>query len=278
MSTIIKPQSHLRAFKEIVGLLTRHRQLTWEMVKREISDRYAGQVLGTLWTIGHPLILMAIYVFIFTVIFKQKTGGTFELPRDFTTYLLSGLIPWMAFQESMMKSPTVIISYSNLVKQVVFPIEILPVKGVIASVITQLISTVILIIYVLISHGAIPLTYLLIPVIFFFQILAMIGVAYILSSIGVYLRDMKEFVQVFCLAGFYLLPLFYLPSQFPRVLMPAFYVNPFYYLVLCWRDVLYFGRFENLWAWPVFVIGSLVVFTSGYALFRRLRTMFGNVL
>ena len=72
MSTIIKPQSHFRAFKEIAELLTRHRQLTWEMVRREISDRYAGQVFGTLWTIGHPLILMAIYVFIFTVIFNQR--------------------------------------------------------------------------------------------------------------------------------------------------------------------------------------------------------------
>ena len=122
MKSFLNPARHFREFKEITGILITHHQLTFEMVRRDLSDRYAGQVFGILWTIGHPMILMAIYLFIFTVVFKLKVGGTYELPRDFTTYLLSGLIPWMMFQESMMRGTTAITNQRSLVKQVVFPI------------------------------------------------------------------------------------------------------------------------------------------------------------
>jgi len=274
----LNPRTHFHALREIIGLLTRHRQLTWEMTKREISDRYAGQMLGAFWTIGHPMILMGVYLFIFAVVFKQKIGGTRELPLDYVTYLLCGLIPWMSFQEAMSKSATVIISNANLVKQVVFPIEILPVKGVIASFITQFISTIILILYVVIKHGYVPLTYTLIPVIFILQIMAMIGVSYILSSIGVYFRDLKDFVQVFCLVGMYVMPIFYLPEQVPQLFRPILYLNPFSYFIWCYQDIFYFGRIEHGWAWIIYIFMSVGVFYFGYRIFRKLKVMFGNVL
>jgi len=271
-------KNHFQAFREIISLLTRHRQLTWEMTKREISDRYAGQVIGTIWAIGHPLILMGIYVFIFGFVFKIKIGGTHELPLDYTTYILSGLIPWMAFQESMNKSVTVIAGNANLVKQVVFPIEVLPVKSVIASFLTQLVSTLILVMYVFVKNGFLLRTYTLIPLLFFLQILAMIGVSYILSSVGVYFRDLKDFVQVFCIAGIYLMPIFYLPAQVPAAFRPFLYLNPFSYLGWCYQDACYFGYFEHPWAWIVLAIGSIAIFSTGYRLFRKLKIMFGNVL
>lgn len=277
-SRLLNARGHLQAFHEVVMLLTRHRHLTWEMTKREISDRYAGQVLGIFWAVGHPLVLMAIYVFIFAYVFKMKIGGTRELPLDYTTYLLSGLIPWMSFQEAMGKSTTVIVGNANLVKQVVFPIEILPVKGVFASLATQVISTIILIGYLLFTYRSLPLTYSLLPVLFFFQTLAMIGVSYIFSALGTYFRDLKDFVQVFCVAGIYLMPVFYLPSQVPEVFRPLLYLNPFSYLAWCYQDACYFGRFENPWAWAIFLTGSLAIFYVGYRIFRKLKIMFGNVL
>jgi lipopolysaccharide transport system permease protein len=221
---------------------------------------------------------MGVYVFIFAYVFKQKIGGTVELPLDYTTYLLCGLIPWLSFQESMNKSASVIVGYSNLVKQVVFPIEILPVKGVISSFLTQLITTAILIAYVLISHGSLLWTYVLIPVLFFFQLLAMIGVSYVFSSVGVYFRDLKEFVQAFGTIGLYIMPIFYLPDQVPRIFQPLLYLNPFSYVAWCYQDVFYFGRFEHPWAWAVFIVLSIVIFSLGYRVFRKLREMFGNVL
>ena len=132
MKSIINIKISYQAFREIMLLLTRHRQLTFAMAQREIADRYAGQFLGVLWAIIHPVIVMGVYVFIFAYVFKMKIGGTHNMPLDYTTYLLSGLIPWMCFQESMSKASVVIVNNANLVKQVVFPLEVLPVKVVIA--------------------------------------------------------------------------------------------------------------------------------------------------
>lgn len=278
MKWLFNTQGHLIVCGEIYDLFTRHRQLTFEMTKREIQERYLGQVFGVLWALGHPLILMGVYIFIFVFVFKIKLGGTVEMPMDYTTYLLSGLIPWLCFQESMAKSSMAIIANSSLVKQVVFPVEVLPVKGVIASLITMLISLVILFIYSMVSHGGIQWTYILVPVLVVLQTLAMIGVGFIFSSIGVYFRDLKDFVQVFNVIGVFLLPVFYLPESVPGTLRPLLYLNPFSYLVWCYQDALYFGRIEHPWAWGVNIASSLIVFYVGFRLFRKLKTMFGNVL
>jgi lipopolysaccharide transport system permease protein len=274
----LSPKPYLQAFRELVLLLTRHRQLTLEMAKREIYDRYAGQFFGAFWAIGHPLVMILVFVFIFGFVFKVKLGGTAEMPLDYTTYLLAGLIPWLGFIESMSKAGTVIVSSSNLVKQVVFPIEVLPVKGVIASLATQCILTGILVVYVLVSQHCLLWTYALIPLLVFLQALAMIGVSYILSAVGVYFRDIKDFVQVFSTVGVYLMPIFYLPDSVPRAFRPVLYANPFSYLIWCYQDALYFGRFVHWEAWLVFGAMSIVVFVTGYRLFRKLKLMFGNVL
>lgn len=278
MVALFNVKTHFQAFRELLTLLTRHRQLTLELVRREITDRYLGQVFGFLWAFGHPVILMTVYIFIFVFVFKVKVGSTQEMPLDYTTYLLAGLIPWISFQESMAKSSTVILSSANLVKQVIFPIEVLPVKGALASMVTEVIFLGLLILYVLVTNFALPWTYLLLPLLLLLQLLTMIGVAYILSSIGVYLRDVKDFVQIFSVIGVYLLPIFYLPNFVPDLFRPLLYLNPFSYMVWCYQDALYFGRFEHWWAWIVFTMMSLVIFVVGYRLFRRLRVMFGNVL
>lgn len=266
------------ALKEVVRLTTRHRQLTWEMSKREISDRYAGQLFGLFWAVGHPLALILVYVFIFAFVFKIKVGGNQQLPLDYTTYLLSSLIPWMSFQETMSKSTVAITGNANLVKQVIFPIEILPAKTVISSVITQMMLTLFLVAYVLVSQRTLPWTYALIPLPVFFQILAMIGVSYIFSAVGAYFRDLKDFVQVFCLIGMYVMPIFYLPDLVPKAFRPLLYLNPFSYLAWCYQDIFYFGRFEHWWSWPVYIGLSVGVFYVGYRIFRKLKVMFGNVL
>lgn len=271
-------RGHFQAFTEIVSLLTRHRDLTLEMAKREVSDRYVGQAFGILWAIGHPVFMMGLYVFIFAFVFQTKIGSTLEMPLDYTTYLLSGLVAWMGFQESMTKSCAAITSNASLVKQVVFPLEILPVKGVISSLFQQGILIILLVGYVLISHGSLPWTYLLLPVLIVLQVMAMIGVAYLFSAIGAYFRDIKDFVQLFAVSGIYLLPVFYLPTWVPPLFKPLLYVNPFSYLIWCYQDALYFGRIEHPWAWVVNAVASFAIFVIGYRVFRKLKPTFGNML
>lgn len=271
-------RGHFQAFSEIITILTRHRALTLEMARRELADRYAGQAFGLLWAVGHPVFMIGLYIFIFAFVFKQKIGGTVEMPLDYTAYLLSGLVAWMSFQESLIKSCTAITANAALVKQVVFPLEILPVKGVIASMFPQAISLVLLVAYVLITNGSLPATYLLLPLLIVMQTMAMIGLAFMLAPIGAYFRDIKDFMQLFATAGVYLMPVFYLPSWVPSLFKPLLYLNPFSYLIWCYQDALYFGRFEHPWAWVVTGFASLLSFVFGYRVFRKLKPALGNLL
>ncbi len=278
MYSVFNTKSNLQAFRELISLLTRHRQLTLALAKREIGERYSGQFFGTFWTIGHSLTLMFVYIFVFGWVFKTQIGGTADLPLDYTTYLLAGLIPWLAFQESMAKAGTVIVANANIVKQVIFPIEVLPVKGVVATLVTEGIFFALLAAYTLITHHALLWTYLLLPVLFVVQALAMIGVSYLLAAVGAYFRDVKDFVQDFSTVAFFIMPMLYVPESVPAAVRGILYVNPFSYMVWSYQDILYFGYLRHPYAWVVFIGLSLFVFVFGYRVFRRLKTMFGNVL
>jgi lipopolysaccharide transport system permease protein len=261
---------------EPVLLFGRHWELTWEMTKREIKDRYRGTALGLFWAIGHPLALMLIYIFVFTVVFRARMGGTVEMPLDYTAYMLSGLVPWLAFQEAMNKGTSVILENVNLVKQVVFPIEILPLKVCLASLAVQGIATVILMCYIVLTHLTLPWTFVLLPLLFLFQTMAMAGFCFVLAPVGAYIRDLRDVVQVFSFAGIFLLPVVYLPQWVPTVFKPIVYGNPLSYMIWCYQDVCYFGRIEHPLAWVIFPIGSIAAFQLGYRAFVRCKQSIGN--
>lgn len=255
-----------------------YRPLLVEMTRRELTEQYAGQVLGPLWAIGHPLFQTGLFLFVFAYVLKTRIGGTYDLPLDYTTYLLSGLLPWLGFQQLMTRTCVSLTANSALVKQVVFPIEVLPLKSVFPSLVPQLLGGCLLIGYVLLSHGMPPVTYLLLPLLLALQVLAMIGVGFALAAVGAFLRDLKEVIQLTITAGMYVSPIFYLPEWVPVLFRPILYANPFSYMIWCYQDALYFGRFEHPWAWVIFALGSLLCLAGGYGLFRRLRPFFGNVL
>lgn len=278
MYSVLNPSSNLQAFLELIGLFKRRGRLIYELTKREISERYSGQVFGALWTIGHPLLLTLVYIFLFGFVFRARTGGTLDMPLDYTAYMLSGIIPWLVFQEALGKASTVIINNANIVKQVIFPLEVLPVKSVLATIVTEVVFLFLLIIYTLITNRTLPWTYVFLPVLILFQALGMIGMSYLFSAIGVYFRDLKDFVLVFLSIAFFILPILYLPESIPAAIRPVLYLNPLSYMIWCYQDILYFGQFAHPWAWAVFLLGSLFIFVFGFRVFRKLKTMFGNAL
>jgi lipopolysaccharide transport system permease protein len=261
-----------------LSLLWRQRGLVWAMAKRELVDRYAGQMLGSFWAIAHPLLLMAVYLFVFGYVLRVRVGGTAEMPRDYTVYLLSGIVPWLALSEALNKASVAVTSNANLVKQVVFPLEVLPVKGVVASILTQFTGLAVLTIYILVTDRSLPATYALVPVALALQVVTMTGLALVLASVGVFVRDLKDIVQVVTLVGAYLVPVFYLPAMVPESFRPLLYLNPFTYLIWCWQDVCYYGRIEHPAAWLVATAIAMAVFTVGWRMFRRLKPLFGNAL
>jgi lipopolysaccharide transport system permease protein len=261
-----------------IMLLHRHRALMMALVRREIQDRYVGQVLGAFWVFGHPLVLIAVYIFIFRFVCKLTISPGADMPHDYTTYILSGLIPWLACAETLGKSSGVITGNASLVKQVVFPIEILPIKTTLVSFVSQFLCTLMLIAFILINTHSLSWMTILLPILWFLQFLLMAGICYFVSSVGVYFRDAKDVIQVFTTIGVYLMPVAYLPEWVPSSIRFLLYLNPFSYLIWCYQDVFYYNRFEHPFAWLVLASGSLAVFYGGYRFFGRLRTYFGSAL
>lgn len=278
MDALNRREDEIRPLRDVLRICRKHTDLIWAMARREIADRYAGQALGMFWAFCHPIFLVGLYVFVFAFVFRQKVGGTVDLPLDYTAYLLSGMVAWLGIQDGLVKSCSIITSNAALVKQTVFPMEVLVIKSMAVSLFPQLVSLTLLVVYVLFTHGSLHLTYALLPILVVVQLLGMLGLAFTLAPVGAYIRDIKDVVQIFSAAGVYLLPVFYLPAWVPELFRPLLYLNPFSYIIWCYQDALYFGRFEHPWAWLVTICINAIVFWLGYRVFRKLKPSLGNVL
>lgn len=276
--TAFSPAANYKAVRRIVALYVKQRHLLVEMVKRDILDPHAGHVLGGIWMVVHPLAMMGVYMFLFGVVMKARIHQSHEMPLDYSAYILSGMVPWLAVQLAMTKAASVIVSNRNLVKQTIFPVEILPARAVISAMVPQAISLVALIIYVLFTHGGLFWTYLLLLPLLVLHLAFMLGISFVLSAVSVAVRDMKELVQVFSLVGIFLVPVVFLPDWVPAVFKPVIYANPFSYLIWCYQDVLYFGRIAHPLAWVVTFILALVSLGMGSRLFGRVKSFFGDAL
>lgn len=268
----------IRPFQQLLLLLTKYRELTIEVSRREVTERYSGQCLGAFWVFAHPLFLIALYVFIFAVVLGSKVGGLDKEGVNYTTYLLAGLIPWMAFQEAMTKGCHAISSNASLVKQVVFPIEVLPFKSIVTALLNQLLATSLMLVYLFFSGHKINFMLALLPFLIVLQFMAMLGFSYALSAVSVFVKDTKDIVQLFAVSGLYLVPVFYLPNWVPEMFRPIVSMNPFSHMVWCYQDVIVYGSFMHTYSWLIFSLFSLASLIIGFKAFRALKPMFGNVL
>jgi lipopolysaccharide transport system permease protein len=271
--------ANLRAIGQSLALLGRQRELTWEMTKREFSERFAGQGLGLAWAFVHPLIFVLVYVFIFAVVFRVKLQDLGSgVPADYSLYILAGLVPWLAFQEVLAKGSHLMPANANLVKQVIFPLEVLPAKTALAALLTEAFLVLVLVAYALLRVHSLPLTVVLVPGLLLVQALGMLGAALCLSALGAYFRSLRELVQVLLFVNVYFMPVLYLPDWVPRLLRPYLYMNPFSYQTWCYQDALFFGRLAHPWAWAGFLVANLLALGLGFRVFRKLKVSFGNVL
>ena len=265
--------------RDLLNLATRNRSLVLEMAKREIKDRYVQQVLGAFWAVFHPVVIVGVYMFIFMVVFKVKLEATGRsVMYDYSTYILSGLIPWLAMQEVMSKTCTVITSNVSLVKQVIFPIEVLPIKTTVATEVTQLVMFFLLTAYLAVTGRICSWMFLTVPVLVFLQFLLMCGIGMVLSVVGAYIRDTKDVIQVFSVTGIYVMPIFYLPAAVPGLFRPFLYLNPVSYMVWCYQDAICFGGFVHWWAWLAFAAMSAFMLLCGMFLFRKAKAVMGSLL
>lgn len=258
--------------------LWRHRELLRELVSRELSDAYAGSVLAKAWAVLHPLLLIGLYLFVFGYVFVARVGANLPTAPDFAVFMLSGLTCWLTVQSALGKATSSLVASTNLVKQVVFPFELLPIRAVIAAHIPLMIGLCIILIYSLVRFGIVsPLLPLIVPVMLA-QLMLLCGVALFLSALAVYIKDTRDLVQFFTAFGIFLMPVIYLPGALPSWFDIVLYINPFSYAVWCLQDIFFFRTIAHPAAWIILALMAPVVLFLGFRFFERTRGGFGDAL
>jgi lipopolysaccharide transport system permease protein len=265
----------------LIGFLTRivqRRALLWELVRRDLSEAYAGSMLAGFWAILHPVFLISLYLFVFGFVFTARLGAELPEAPDFAVYMLTGLSCWLAMQGALARSTTSLLASSNLVKQVVFPIELLPIRSVISAQLPLLIGIVVVTVYSLVRFGFVsPLLPLVIYVVAA-QLVMMTGIALFCSALTVFVKDVKDFVTFFTAFGVFLLPIIYLPGTLPSAFEWVLVFNPLSHAIWCLQDIFFFQAVMHPWSWlalGVLAVGSL---WFGARFFERTRMNFGDAL
>jgi lipopolysaccharide transport system permease protein len=280
---LANPTWYAPAIRSTCNILYKHRVLLWEMSKLELRDRYVGQVLGIFWAIIMPILTMAVYLFIFVFVFNAKMPDAQEYASagwggSYALYLLSGLLPWMALQDIMGRSVTTVSGNARLVKQVVFPLEVLPLKIFYASFLSFAIPLALFFIYGIVMHGLPSPLALCLPLVVLTQYLMATGIAFIFSAIGVYLRDLKDIVGVICFVLIYTMPIFFVPSMLPEKMYTLILLNPFSHMIQVYHDVLFYGQITESFSWVFFPMFAIALFFMGCRVFYSTKHSFGNML
>lgn len=264
-----------RAF---VDSLWRNRDLVKVLTQREVVGRYKGSSLGLMWSFFHPLFMLAVYTFVFSVIFQARWGQGSGNKGEFALVLFSGLIVFNFFAECVNRSPGLILSHPNYVKKVVFPLEILPWVIVGSALFHGLISAGVWLLFYILLFGVPHVTVLLFPLALLPLIFLTVGVTWFLTSLGVYVRDIAQVVTLMTTVLMFLSPIFYPVSALPPAIRPVLMLNPIAPALAHVRDVLMWGRVPNVGIWLVYLGGCLVVAWLGFAWFQKTRKGFADVI
>jgi lipopolysaccharide transport system permease protein len=251
--------------------------LIWPLARRFTAARYRGSALGLVWAVLTPVVMIAIFTFIFAGIFDARfgQGGT---AWDYALYLFCGLLPWTAFQESVQQSAGVVVAHANLVKRVVFPLETLPVAQTLASAAGQLFGTLALLAATLVIRHELHATLLWLPVLLLPQLVFTLGASWFVASLGVFVRDTAQAVGLVLMAWMYLTPIIYPESVVPQRYRAWVELNPFTPLVRGYRRALLEGRAPDLTGLLYFSIFAVAVFLVGYWWFAKTRRNFADVV
>jgi lipopolysaccharide transport system permease protein len=276
MRRLLDPAANSNALRMLLRSFAQYRELLWEMTRRDIAERQAGLAFARFWVFGQPLLMMLVYIFVFSFIFKVRLGVG-DRGLDYSAFLLAGLVPWLAFQEAVSRAPTCITENRSLIKQIVFPVEILPLKIVLSTLVLLFVGLSFPLILSVLAGTAHPLSLLLLPVPVLCQITLAMGLVYMIAAVGVFVRDIRNIIQLALMLGLYLQPILYAPGMLPPWTDIAFQISPFTHIVWLYRDAI-LGGYAHPFSWifaPVLSIGFLAI---GFRIFRSLRHAFGDAL
>jgi len=259
--------------------LWRNRQLIVQMTKREVVGRYQGSALGLGWSFLTPVFMLAVYTFVFSVVFKARWGvGAEEGKTQFAVVLFVGMIVHGLFAEVANRAPGLILSNANYVKKVVFPLEILPVVSMGAALFHSLVSLGVLLIAFALFNGYLHWTAIFTPLVLLPLVILTLALAWMLASLGVFLRDVGQTIGIITTVMLFLAPVFYPVTALPEEMRPWIMANPLTFIIEQAREVLIWGRLPNWIGLGLYTLVATVIAWAGYAWFQKTRKGFADVL
>lgn len=263
-----------------VHSLGSNRRLLKDLTWREISGRYRGSMLGIGWSIFQPLLMLAVYTFVFSVVFgaKWSSAGSPSNNADFAMFVFVGVLLHAILAEAITRAPALILANANYVKKVIFPIELLPATVVGAAAFHALIAAAILLASVMLFGGGLHWTVLWLPLLVLPLLLMALGLAWLLAALGVFLRDIAQVTGVVASILMFLAPVFYPVSALPDPLEAWIYLNPLTYVIEQSRGVIFEGVGPGLGGLALYYLLSLAIAQFGYWFFQKSRHGFSDVL
>jgi lipopolysaccharide transport system permease protein len=254
------------------------RSLVYELTKRDFIGRYKGSVLGIGWSLFNPLLMLAVYTIVFSVVFKTRWGIEHDGKLSFAVVLFSGIIVHTFFSECINRAPSLVLSNPSFVKKVVFPIEILPIISLCSALLHFFISFFVLLIFCLIAGTKIHYGVFLLPIIILPLILMALGSSWILASVGVYIRDIAQSIAMISTVLLFMAPIFYPITALPIEYQALLKFNPITLPVNQLRDVMLYGANVNWFEWLTGFSVGVCVCVFGYWWFQYTKKGFSDVI
>ena len=269
--------SFFRTISTPILALANHGHLLKEFVRRDIKDRFAGSIAGGLWSIVNPLISICVYLFIFSTVLRIQVRAEEVGTNSFFIYFLSAFLPWIMFSEAINRSTGIIIEHGNLIKKVVFPVELLPTETIISAAIMSLAGFAILFGYLALT-GYFSFAWGAICILAPLFLIFLWGLCCFLSAICVFIRDVKEILGLVMMVWFYATPIIYPISMVPEgILRGIISINPLTVFISSFRQILLEHTLQLSSVGYMLVI-SIVTYMAGAWFFERAKPAFGDVL
>jgi lipopolysaccharide transport system permease protein len=223
-----------------------NRKLIWRLVKRDLQARYRGSMLGMAWTVLTPLFLLLVFTFVFSVVFQSRWNVEVTGKGQFALILFCGLIIYQMFADCANRAPTLLLENVAYIKKVVFPLDTLAWVSVGGALVNFLISYVLLLIGQLVLIGTLHWTMIFLPLVLLPLMLFVVGSVWLLSSVGMYIRDLKQLVGVVVTMLMFLSPIFYPIQAIPEGFRIFIYLNPLAFMMEQLRAITLFGNVPNI--------------------------------
>lgn len=265
------------AFEAFTGLWAL-RALTWTMVKRDFIGRYKGSLLGAVWPLLNPLGHMLLYTFLFGIVLQVRFGGAGTGTSNFALYMMCGFLPYIAMSEAISNATTKILEEPNLVKRVVFPLQILPFVVTISAFISGIISLSIVVIFAAFQIHTVHPTVLLLPMVLIPHFLFTAGFCWFISALGVFVRDCKHFMALALSAWMYATPIVYPADRLPEEWRWLSWINPISGMITDYRSLILEGKLPEPVAYLTYSAIALAFCAGGFYFFHKTKRSFADVM